>query len=74
MPCEGPDRVERAALIALLQEWDDVDPRRRYHGWSAIAKEVARRGSALAVWNERHRSLWMTRRIWRPRCGGLALT
>jgi DNA processing protein len=54
MPCEGSDRVEHAALIALLQEWDDVDPRRRYHAWSAIAKEVTQRGSALAVWNERH--------------------
>jgi DNA processing protein len=54
MPCEGSDRVEHAALIALLQEWDDVDPRRRYQAWSAIAKEVTRRGSARAVWNERH--------------------
>jgi len=45
---------ERVALVALLGEQAGADPRRRYSGWSAIAAQVARRGSALAVWNERH--------------------
>jgi DNA processing protein len=45
---------ERVALVALLGEQTDTDPRRLYMGWSAIAAEVMRRGSALAVWNERH--------------------
>jgi DNA processing protein len=45
---------ERVALVALLGEQTSTDPRRRYAGWSAIAAEVVRRGSALAVWNERH--------------------
>jgi DNA processing protein len=48
------DDEERAALIALLGEQTGADPRRRCAGWSAIATEVMRRGSALAVWNERH--------------------
>jgi DNA processing protein len=45
---------ERVALIALLDEHAGAAPRRRYAGWSAIAAEVMRRGSAFAVWNERH--------------------
>ena len=45
---------EQVALVALLGEPAATDPRRRYVGWSAIAAEVLRRGSALAVWNERH--------------------
>jgi DNA processing protein len=45
---------ERVALVALLGERAAADPRRRYTRWSAIAAEVARRGSALAVWHERH--------------------
>jgi DNA processing protein len=49
-----PGEQERVALLALLGEWADADPRRRYAGWSAIAAEVLRRGSALAMWNERH--------------------
>jgi DNA processing protein len=48
-----PGQEEHAALVALLGE-QAADPRRRYTGWSAIAAEVVRRGSALAVWNERH--------------------
>jgi DNA processing protein len=45
---------ERVALAALLGEQAGADPRRRYACWSAIAAEVVRQGSALAVWNERH--------------------
>jgi DNA processing protein len=45
---------ERVALVALLGERAAADPRQRYMGWSAIAAEVVRRGSALAVWHERH--------------------
>jgi DNA processing protein len=45
---------ERVALVALLGDQAGADPRRLYAGWSAIAAEVLRRGSALAVWNERH--------------------
>ena len=44
---------ERAALVALLGEAAAADPR-LCTGWSAIASEVVRRGSALAVWNQRH--------------------
>jgi DNA processing protein len=49
-----PGEQEYVALVALLGEPTGTDPRRRYAGWSAIAAEVVRRGSALAVWNERH--------------------
>jgi DNA processing protein len=49
-----PGQEEHVALVALLGEPAAADPRRRYAGWSAIASEVVRRGSALAVWNERH--------------------
>jgi DNA processing protein len=49
-----PGEQEREALVALLGERAGADSRRMYAGWSAIASEVARRGSALAVWNERH--------------------
>jgi DNA processing protein len=49
-----PGEPERQALVALLEEQASADSRRRYTGWSAIAAEVMRRGSALAVWNERH--------------------
>ncbi|HYB37581.1 MAG TPA: DNA-processing protein DprA [Mycobacterium sp.] len=45
---------ERVALVALLGEPTAADPRRLYTSWSAIAAEVVRRGSALAVWNEWH--------------------
>ena len=45
---------ERVALVALLGEQSGPDPRRMYAGWSAIAAQVARRGSAIAVWTERH--------------------
>ena len=48
------DGEERAALVALLAEEGGADPRRRYARWSAIAVEVMRRGSALAVWDEHH--------------------
>jgi DNA processing protein len=48
------DDEERVALIALLGGQAGADPRRRYADWSAIAAEVLRRGSAVAVWNERH--------------------
>ncbi len=48
------ESAERVALIALLGECAGVDPRRVYAGWSAIAARVARRGSALAVYHERH--------------------
>ncbi len=40
--------------MALLREWDDAHPRQRYRAWSHVAGEVIRRGSARAVWNERH--------------------
>jgi DNA processing protein len=46
--------TEYEALVALLGEQADAAPRRCHTAWSAIAAEVARRGSALAVWNERH--------------------
>jgi DNA processing protein len=49
-----PGEEEQVALVALLEERTGTDPRRVYTGWSAIAVEVVRRGSALAVWNERH--------------------
>jgi DNA processing protein len=49
-----PGEEEHVALVALLGEPAAADPRRRYAGWSAIASEVVRRGSAVAVWNERH--------------------
>jgi DNA processing protein len=45
---------EHVALVALLGEQAGADLRRMYAGWSAIAAEVVRRGSALAVWNECH--------------------
>jgi DNA processing protein len=45
---------EHVALVALLGEQSGAGPRRVYAGWSAVAAEVVRRGSALAVWNERH--------------------
>jgi DNA processing protein len=48
------DDEERAALIALLGEHAGADPRRRYARSSAVATEVMRHGSALAVWNQRH--------------------
>jgi DNA processing protein len=48
------DRSEHAALVALLQEWDDAEPRRRFRAWSTIAGEVTRRGSALEVFGECH--------------------
>jgi DNA processing protein len=50
-----PGEQEYVALVALLGEQTSTDPRRRYTGWSAMAAAVVRRGSALAVWNERHR-------------------
>ncbi|WP_375489201.1 hypothetical protein [uncultured Mycobacterium sp.] len=49
-----PGEEERVTLVALLGKPAAVDPRRLSTGWSAIASEVVRRGSALAVWNERH--------------------
>lgn len=49
-----PGEQEHVALLALLGERAGADPRRRHTGWSAIAAEVVRRGSALAVWHERH--------------------
>jgi DNA processing protein len=45
---------ELVPLIALLGEQASADPQRRCAGWSAIAAEVTRQGSAFAVWNERH--------------------
>jgi DNA processing protein len=45
---------EQVALVALLGEQAGTDSRRLYTAWSVIAAEVVRRGSALAVWNERH--------------------
>lgn len=48
------DEEEHVALVALLGEQAGADPRPRYSGWSAIAAEVMRQGSALALWNERH--------------------
>jgi len=49
-----PGEQEYIALVALLGERAGTDSRRRHTGWSAIAAEVMRRGSALAVFNERH--------------------
>ena len=49
-----PGEEEHVALVALLCERAGADPRRLYAGWSAIAAELVRRGSALAVFNERH--------------------
>jgi len=49
-----PGEQEYVALVALLGERAGTDSRRRHTGWSAIAAEVVRRGSALAVFNERH--------------------
>jgi DNA processing protein len=50
-----PGDGERVALLGLLEDGTDAgDPRRRYAAWWAIASQVARRGSAIAVWNERH--------------------
>jgi DNA processing protein len=49
------DDDERVALLALLEDRTDAgDTRRRYAAWWAIASQVARCGSAIAVWNERH--------------------
>jgi DNA processing protein len=48
-----PGEEEHVALVALLGERAGADPRRMYAGWSAIAAELVRRGSALAVRNER---------------------
>jgi DNA processing protein len=49
-----PGEEEHAALVALLGEQPGADSRQRHTGWSVIAAEVVRRGSALAVFNERH--------------------
>ena len=48
------DEEERVALLALLGELAAADPRRRHTRWSAIASEVLRCGSALALWNQWH--------------------
>jgi hypothetical protein len=48
-----PGEEEHVALVAVLGEQAGADPRRMYAGWSAIAAELVRRGSALAVRNER---------------------
>ena len=46
---------QRVALLALLDDPAAVgDARRLYTAWLAIGTEVERRGSAIAVWEDRH--------------------
>ena len=45
--------AERAALLALLDD-HPIDAADSPAGWSAIAAEVALRGSAVALWRDHH--------------------